>query len=52
MNHQTLHVLIKYWGKADENLIIPMNNSLSVTLERFYTETRVTLPTSFRTISI
>lgn len=34
--------LIKYWGKADEELIIPMNNSLSVTLERFYTETRVT----------
>ena len=33
--------LIKYWGKADEALIIPMNNSLSVTLDR-YTETRVT----------
>ena len=27
--------LIKYWGKADEALIIPMNNSLSVTLDRF-----------------
>ena len=38
--------LIKYWGKADENLIIPMNNSLSVTLERFYTETRVTFDAS------
>lgn len=34
--------LIKYWGKADEALIIPMNNSLSVTLDRFYTETRAT----------
>ncbi|WP_142351549.1 diphosphomevalonate decarboxylase [Staphylococcus caeli] len=34
--------LIKYWGKADETYIIPMNNSLSVTLERFYTETKVT----------
>ncbi|WP_180532456.1 diphosphomevalonate decarboxylase [Staphylococcus haemolyticus] len=34
--------LIKYWGKSDEALIIPMNNSLSVTLDRFYTETRVT----------
>ena len=34
--------LIKYWGKADEALIIPMNNSLSVTLDRFYTETQVT----------
>ena len=38
--------LIKYWGKADENLIIPMNNSLSVTLERFYTETHVTFDDS------
>lgn len=34
--------LIKYWGKADESLIIPMNNSLSVTLDKFYTETKVT----------
>lgn len=33
--------LIKYWGKADESLIIPMNNSLSVTLDKFYTETKV-----------
>ena len=29
-------------GKADEAYIIPMNNSLSVTLDRFYTETKVT----------
>lgn len=34
--------LIKYWGKADEDLILPMNNSLSVTLDRFYTDTKVT----------
>lgn len=34
--------LIKYWGKADEDLIIPMNNSLSLTLDAFYTETTVT----------
>lgn len=34
--------LIKYWGKEDENLIIPMNNSLSLTLDAFYTETSVT----------
>ncbi|WP_057510142.1 diphosphomevalonate decarboxylase [Staphylococcus simulans] len=34
--------LIKYWGKADEALIIPMNNSLSLTLDKFYTETRAT----------
>ncbi len=34
--------LIKYWGKEDETLIIPMNNSLSLTLDAFYTETKVT----------
>lgn len=39
--------LIKYWGKADEALIIPMNNSLSLTLDRFYTETHVTFDASF-----
>lgn len=33
--------LIKYWGKANEELIIPMNNSLSLTLDAFYTETTV-----------
>ncbi|MBX5319138.1 MULTISPECIES: diphosphomevalonate decarboxylase [Staphylococcus] len=38
--------LIKYWGKADEAYIIPMNNSLSITLDRFYTETKVTFDSS------
>lgn len=33
--------LIKYWGKRDEDLILPMNSSLSVTLDRFYTTTSV-----------
>lgn len=33
--------LIKYWGKEDEDLIIPNNNSLSMTLENLYTETIV-----------
>ena len=33
--------LIKYWGKKDEQLILPMNNSLSLTLDAFYTETSV-----------
>lgn len=33
--------LIKYWGKRNEELILPMNNSLSVTLDGFYTETTV-----------
>ncbi|MHC5215813.1 diphosphomevalonate decarboxylase [Enterococcus sp. LJL128] len=34
--------LIKYWGKKDEQLILPMNSSLSLTLDAFYTETEVT----------
>ncbi|WP_430789189.1 diphosphomevalonate decarboxylase [Virgibacillus flavescens] len=34
--------LIKYWGKRDESLILPMNSSLSLTLDAFYTETTVT----------
>ncbi|MBM7543090.1 diphosphomevalonate decarboxylase [Amphibacillus cookii] len=33
--------LIKYWGKRDENLFLPTNSSLSITLDRFYTETTV-----------
>lgn len=34
--------LIKYWGKRDETLILPANNNLSMTLNRFYTTTTVT----------
>lgn len=33
--------LIKYWGKADEELRIPYTDSLSLTLNDFYTETSV-----------
>ncbi|PXW90909.1 diphosphomevalonate decarboxylase [Streptohalobacillus salinus] len=33
--------LIKYWGKRDEQLFLPTNSSLSITLDRFYTETSV-----------
>ncbi|TXL63632.1 diphosphomevalonate decarboxylase [Cerasibacillus terrae] len=33
--------LIKYWGKRDEALILPTNNSLSLTLDGFYTTTTV-----------
>jgi diphosphomevalonate decarboxylase len=35
--------LIKYWGKEDEQLITPLNNSISLTLDinTFYTETIV-----------
>lgn len=33
--------LIKYWGKRDEMLFLPMNSSISITLDHFYTETTV-----------
>lgn len=39
--------LIKYWGKENEELILPMNNSLSLTLDAFYTETEVIFSDSF-----
>lgn len=39
--------LIKYWGKKDEELILPMNNSLSLTLNAFYTETEVIFSDTF-----
>lgn len=33
--------LVKYWGKKDEDLIIPFNSSISLTLDKFYTITEV-----------
>lgn len=39
---------IKYWGKENEELIIPMNNSLSLTLDAFYTDTQVTFDPSLK----
>lgn len=33
--------LIKYWGKRNESLFLPMNSSLSITLDKFYTTTTV-----------
>ncbi|MBT9672864.1 diphosphomevalonate decarboxylase [Secundilactobacillus kimchicus] len=33
--------LVKYWGKADQSLIIPQTDSLSLTLKAFYTTTSV-----------
>jgi mevalonate pyrophosphate decarboxylase len=37
--------LVKYWGKKDEKEIIPLNNSISVTLDmnKYYTDTYVEL---------
>lgn len=34
--------LVKYWGKRDETLILPWTDSLSLTLNEFYTTTKVT----------
>lgn len=34
--------LIKYWGKKDERLRLPLMSSLSMTLDRFYTDTKIT----------
>jgi diphosphomevalonate decarboxylase len=39
--------LIKYWGKRDEQLFLPMNSSLSITLDRFYTITSVEFSSTF-----
>mgnify|MGYP000067481088 FL=1 len=40
--------LIKYWGKRDERYVLPMNSSLSLTIECFYTETEVIFDDSLR----
>lgn len=39
--------LIKYWGKADEALKLPKNNSISLTLDSFYTDTHVQFDSRF-----
>ncbi len=39
--------LIKYWGKRDEKLFLPMNSSLSITLDRFYSTTTVEFSDNF-----
>lgn len=33
--------LVKYWGKKDRQLMLPQTDSLSLTLDRFYTDTTV-----------
>ncbi|GAA4118049.1 diphosphomevalonate decarboxylase [Enteractinococcus coprophilus] len=37
--------LVKYWGKADDDLIIPVAGSMSMTLDKFATTTTVELTT-------
>ena len=33
--------LIKYWGKADKDLRLPLMSSLSMTLDAFYSDTSI-----------
>lgn len=33
--------LVKYWGKEDEEQVIPYNSSLSLTLDKLYTDTTI-----------
>lgn len=33
--------LVKYWGKSDQELILPQTSSLSLTLDEFFTTTKV-----------
>jgi len=35
--------LVKYWGKRNSDLFLPMNSSISLTLDSFYTVTKVQL---------
>lgn len=41
--------LVKYWGKADTDLMIPQTNSLSLTLDHFYTDTTVAFDANLTT---
>lgn len=44
--------LVKYWGKADDELIIPVAGSMSMTLDKFATTTRVELTTTADTFEL
>lgn len=44
--------LVKYWGKRDEELVLPVTSSLSMTLDIFPTTTTVTIDSRARTDTI
>ena len=46
--------LVKYWGKRDNKLIIPFNDSISLTLDekKLGTETTIQYSTSFEVCKI
>ncbi|GAA2045841.1 diphosphomevalonate decarboxylase [Yaniella flava] len=44
--------LVKYWGKADDELIIPVAGSMSMTLDQFATTTSVALTTDADTFKL
>ena len=44
--------LIKYWGKKDHKLFIPMNSNISFTLEGVYTTTTVEFSESYKEDSV
>ncbi len=44
--------LVKYWGKRDLNLILPLNSSISVTLANLATHTTIQIDPSFTSDSL
>jgi len=44
--------LVKYWGKRDEELVLPKNSSISMTLDKLYTTTTVEFSEKLREDSL
>jgi len=40
--------LTKYWGKRDKELILPNNGSVSMALDKFYTQTTVEFDSKYK----